>query len=52
MVPQQFIDDYDLHISRTDHSLIEGYVHVEGAPGGTTVTVSVPELRRLGRRLD
>jgi beta-glucuronidase len=43
-VPQQFIDDYDLHISRTDHSLIEGYVHVEGAPGGSTVTVSVPEL--------
>ncbi len=31
-VPTQFIDDYDLHLSRTDHSLIEGYVHVEGAP--------------------
>ncbi len=43
-VPQQFIDDYDLHLSRTDHSLIEGYVHVEGAPAGTTVTVSLPEL--------
>ena len=24
--------------------LIEGYVHVEGAPAGTTVTVSIPEL--------
>ncbi len=43
-VSTQFIDDYDLHLSRTDHSLIEGYVHVEGAPSGTTVTVSVPEL--------
>ena len=43
-VPKQFIDDYDLHLSRTDHSLIEGYVHVEGAPSGTSVTVSVPEL--------
>jgi beta-glucuronidase len=43
-VPTQFIDDYDLHLSRTDRSLIEGYVHVEGAPSGTAVTVSVPEL--------
>ncbi|HTD97010.1 MAG TPA: glycoside hydrolase family 2 TIM barrel-domain containing protein, partial [Edaphobacter sp.] len=44
-VPTRFIDDYDLHLSRTDHSLIEGYVHVEGAPAGTTVTVSIPELK-------
>jgi beta-glucuronidase len=43
-VPRQFIDDYDLHLSRTDHFLIEGYVHVEGAPAGTMVTVQVPEL--------
>ncbi len=43
-VPTEFIDDYDLHLSRTDRSLIEGYVHVEGAPGGAMVTVSVPEL--------
>src|SRR5882757_462225 len=43
-VPQQFIDDYDLHLSRIDHSLIEGYVHVEGAPAGTMVTVKIPEL--------
>jgi beta-glucuronidase len=43
-VPQQFIDDYDLHLSRADRSLIEGYVHVEGAPSGTTVTISIPEL--------
>jgi beta-glucuronidase len=43
-VPTQFIDDYDLHLSRTDHTLIEGYVHVEGAPSGAHVTVEIPEL--------
>jgi beta-glucuronidase len=43
-VPTQFIDDYDLHLSRADHSLIEGYVHVEGAQTGTLVTVAIPEL--------
>jgi beta-glucuronidase len=43
-VPTQFIDDYDLHLSRANHSLIEGSVHVEGATPGTTVSVSIPEL--------
>jgi beta-glucuronidase len=43
-VPRQFIDDYDLHLSRTDRSLIEGYVHVEGGSAGATVTVTIPEL--------
>jgi beta-glucuronidase len=43
-VPTQFIDDYDLHLSRANHDLIEGYVHVEGAPAGTPVTVAIPEL--------
>jgi beta-glucuronidase len=43
-VPQQFIDDYDLHLSRTDRSLIEGYVHVENAAPNTTVTITIPEL--------
>jgi beta-glucuronidase len=43
-VPQQFIDDYDLHLNLADRSLIEGYVHVEGAPAGTQVTVTIPEL--------
>jgi beta-glucuronidase len=43
-VPTQHIDDYDLHLSRTDHSLIEGYVHVEGASAGASVTVTIPEL--------
>ena len=44
-LPAQFIDDYDLHLSRTDRSLIEGYVHVEGASPGTSVTVTIPELQ-------
>jgi beta-glucuronidase len=44
-VPQQFIDDYDLHLSRTDHNLIEGYVHVEGSLVGMPVTVDIPELK-------
>src|SRR5450755_25263 len=44
-VPDQFVDDYDLHLSRTDHKLIEGYVHVEGAPAGTIVAIRIPELR-------
>ena len=43
-VPQQYIDDYDLHLNRTNHDLIEGYVHVQGAPAGTAVTVAIPEL--------
>ncbi|MEO8735911.1 MAG: glycoside hydrolase family 2 TIM barrel-domain containing protein [Edaphobacter sp.] len=43
-VPSQFIDDYDLHLSRSNRGLIEGYVHVEGAAPGTRVTVSIPEL--------
>jgi beta-glucuronidase len=43
-LPTQFIDDYDLHLSRTDHSLIEGYVHIENAAPNTTVTVTIPEL--------
>jgi beta-glucuronidase len=43
-VPTAFIDDYDLHLSRADHSLIEGYIHVEGAPAGTDATINIPEL--------
>ncbi len=48
-VPEQFIDDYDLHLSRANHDLgsertIEGYVHVGNAAPGATVTVAIPEL--------
>ena len=43
-VPQQFIDDYDLHLSRADRGVIEGYVHVEGAAAGSKAAVDLPEL--------
>ncbi len=43
-VPKEFIDDYELHLNRTDHNLVEGYVHVDGAASGTIVAVSIPEL--------
>jgi beta-glucuronidase len=43
-LPQHFIDDYDLHLSRSTPSTIEGYVHIEGAPSGTAVTVTIPDL--------
>ncbi len=48
-VPEQFIDDYDVHLkhgamfSAADASTLAGYVHVEGAGAGTPVTVRVPE---------
>ncbi len=48
-VPKEFIDDYDLHLSRRNHSLIEGYVHVEGASAGATVTVTIPDLKATTR---
>jgi beta-glucuronidase len=48
-LPQMFIDDYDVHLrhdttfSPSDADTLTGYVHVEGAPAGTSVTVRVPE---------
>jgi len=46
-VPTEFIDDFDIHLSRTNHRLIEGYVHVEGARFGTKVSVQIPELKAV-----
>jgi beta-glucuronidase len=43
-VPEQFIDDFDLHLKRGSRTTIEGWVHVEGAGAGTQVIVSIPEL--------
>ncbi len=42
--PESFIDDYDLHLDRATRSMIEGYVHVEGATAATPIMVSIPEL--------
>jgi beta-glucuronidase len=44
-VPDSFVDDYDLHLSRADHKTIEGYVHVLDAAPGTQVRVRIPELK-------
>jgi beta-glucuronidase len=48
-LPQQFIDDYDVHLkhensfSAADANTLAGYVHVEGATVGTPVTLRIPE---------
>jgi beta-glucuronidase len=47
-VPETFIDQYDVHLSRTEDSVIEGWVHFEGplnAMPGTSVKVEIPELK-------
>jgi beta-glucuronidase len=43
-VPESFIDQYDLHLSRGEGSFIDGWVHVEGGVTGTRVEVEIPEL--------
>ena len=44
-VPESFIDDFELHLDRATRSVIEGYVHVEGAQAGTQVTVDLPAAK-------
>lgn len=43
-VPEAFIDQYDLHLSRTEDSVIEGWVHVRGGQPGSKVEVEIPEV--------
>jgi beta-glucuronidase len=43
-VPEAFIDQYDLHLSRTEANVIEGWVHVTGAQPGASVQVEIPGL--------
>ena len=43
-VPEAFIDQYDLHLSRGEGSVIEGWVHVMGSQPGAKVAVEIPEL--------
>jgi beta-glucuronidase len=43
-VPEKFIDDFDLHLDRS-RTAIEGWVHVQGAPAGTSVRLAIPELQ-------
>ncbi|MGD0294967.1 MAG: glycoside hydrolase family 2 TIM barrel-domain containing protein [Terracidiphilus sp.] len=42
-VPERFIDDYDLHLNLS-RTAIEGWVHVQDAAPGASVSVSIPEL--------
>lgn len=43
-VPEAFIDQYDLHLSRAENSVIEGWVHLEGGQPGTKVEIEIPAL--------
>jgi beta-glucuronidase len=43
-VPDTFIDRYDLHLRRGEGSVIEGWIHVEGAERGAKTEVEIPEL--------
>jgi beta-glucuronidase len=50
-VPETFIDQYDLHLERGEGSVIAGWVHVEGAAGGTKIQVELPELGAHGEAI-
>ena len=43
-VPEAFIDQYNIQLSRGEGSIVEGWVHVEGAVRGATAEVEIPEL--------
>jgi beta-glucuronidase len=43
-VPEAFIDQYDVHLSRTESSVIEGWAHIQGGQPGASVDVEIPEL--------
>jgi beta-glucuronidase len=43
-VPEAFIDQYDLHLSKTEPDTIEGWVHIRNASSTSEVTVDIPEL--------
>jgi beta-glucuronidase len=43
-VPDEFIDQYDVHLSRTEGDVIEGWVHVTGGDPGAKVQVDIQEL--------
>ena len=43
-VPESFIDQYDLHLSRSEDGVIEGWVHVVGKQAGDKAEVEIPGL--------
>jgi beta-glucuronidase len=44
-VPEQFVDDFDVHLNRGDRSEIDGWVHLEGAAPGTQVKLAIPDAQ-------
>lgn len=44
-VPDSFIDQYDIHLSRSEEGVIEGWVHVIGANAGEKAEVDIPGLQ-------
>ncbi len=43
-LPESFIDQYDLHLSRREEGVMEGWVHVVGAQPGQKVEIEIPGL--------
>ena len=44
-VPDQFIDQYDVHLARgQQEDVIQGWVHVRGVGAGSSVSVEIPAL--------
>jgi beta-glucuronidase len=43
-LPEQFIDDFDLHLKRGSQNIIEGWVHIDRALPDAQATVRIPEL--------
>jgi len=46
-VPEQFVDEFDLHLKKGTRDQIEGWVHVAHAPAGTEVALELPEQDRV-----
>ena len=43
-VPEAFVDQYDVHLSRGAGDVIEGWVHVDGPVRGAMTEIEIPEL--------
>ncbi|MGC2637358.1 MAG: glycoside hydrolase family 2 TIM barrel-domain containing protein [Acidobacteriaceae bacterium] len=43
-VPETYIDDESLQLHRGSSTQLDGYVHVDGADAGTSVTLRIPDL--------
>jgi beta-glucuronidase len=47
-VPEAFIDQYDVHLSRAESNVLEGWIHVVGGKAGDKVQVEILELKSGG----